>query len=83
MVKEDPESEAGKKKVEKLVERDVTKIRNEVDRKLDQCKADCPGECNSCGSEKIEELKLKLQVMGSYTNNFTPKLQLYHLEQKY
>ena len=62
MVKEDPESEAGKKKVEKLVERDVTKIRNEVDRKLDQCKADCPGECNSCGSEKIEELKLKLQV---------------------
>jgi len=61
MVKEDPESDTGKKKVQRLVDRDVTKIRNEIERKLEQCRQECPGECNSCGSTMIEELKLKLQ----------------------
>ena len=62
MVDADPESEDGKRKVEKLVERDVSKIRNDVERQLDQCREKCPSDCESCGSEKIEELKLKLQV---------------------
>ena len=62
MVEEDPESEDGKRKVQKLVDRDVKKLRNDVERQVDQCKQDCPSECDSCGSAKIEELKLKLQV---------------------
>ena len=62
MVEEDPESEDGKRKVQKLVDRDVKKLRNDVERQVSQCKQDCPSECDSCGSAKIEELKLKLQV---------------------
>ena len=62
MVEEDPESEDGKRKIQKLVDRDVKKLRNDVDRQVSQCKQDCPSECDSCGSAKIEELKLKLQV---------------------
>ncbi len=61
MVETDPKSEDGKRKIEKLVDRDVTKIRNDVDRQLNQCREKCPSDCESCGSEKIEELKLKLQ----------------------
>lgn len=61
MVEEDPESEDGKRKVQKLVDRDVKKLRNDVERQVSQCKQDCPSECDSCGSAKIEELKLKLQ----------------------
>lgn len=57
----DPDSEDGKRKLQKLVDRDVSKIRNDVDRQLGQCRAKCPSDCESCGSEKIEELKLKLQ----------------------
>jgi len=47
-------------KMVKLVDRDVTKIRNDVERQLNQCREKCPSDCESCGSEKIEELKLKL-----------------------
>ena len=65
MVEEDPESEDGKRKVQKLVDRDVKKLRNDVERQVSQCKQDCPSECDSCGSAKIEELKLKLQVFIS------------------
>lgn len=54
MVDSDPE------KMVKLVDRDVTKIRNDVERQLNQCREKCPADCDSCGSEKIEELKLKL-----------------------
>jgi len=61
MIEEDPESEDGKRKVQKLVDRDVKKLRNDVERQVAQCKQDCPSECDSCGSAKIEELKLKLQ----------------------
>merc|ERR1712210_15434 len=43
------------------VDRDVKKLRNDVDRQVSQCKQDCPSECDSCGSAMIEELKLKLQ----------------------
>jgi len=61
LVEEDPESEDGKRKIQKLVDRDVKKLRNDVDRQVSQCKQDCPSECDSCGSAMIEELKLKLQ----------------------
>lgn len=61
LVEEDPESEDGKRKIQKLVDRDVKKLRNDVDRQVSQCKQDCPSECDSCGSAKIEDLKLKLQ----------------------
>merc|ERR1712172_396108 len=61
LVEEDPESEEGKRKVQKLVDRDVKKLRNDVERQVSQCKQDCPSECDSCGSAKIEDLKLKLQ----------------------
>ena len=65
MIEEDPEKEDGKRKIQKLVDRDVTKLRNDVERQVSQCKQDCPSECDSCGSAKIEELKLKLQVFIS------------------
>ena len=65
MVDADPESEDGVRKIKKLVDRDVTKIKNDVQRQLDQCREKCPSECDSCGSEKIEELKLKLQEYKS------------------
>ena len=65
MVDADPESEDGQRKISKLVDRDVTKIKNDVQRQLDQCREKCPSECDSCGSEKIEELKLKLQEYKS------------------
>ena len=54
MVDSDPE------KMVKLVDRDVTKIRNDVERQLNQCREKCPSDCDSCGAEKIEELRLKL-----------------------
>ncbi len=56
----DPESEDGKRKIKKLIDRDVTKIRNEVDRQLMQCREACPADCESCGAEKINELNNKL-----------------------
>ena len=52
--------DSDEEKTRKLVDRDVTKIRNDVDRQLNQCREKCPSECVSCGSDKIEELKLKL-----------------------
>lgn len=57
MVEADPASD----KVQKLIDRDVKKLRNDVERQVGQCKQDCPSQCDSCGSAKIEELKLKLQ----------------------
>lgn len=60
MVEANPDSDNGKRKIAKLVERDVSKIRNDVERQLNQCIEKCPSDCKSCGSEKIEELKLKL-----------------------
>jgi len=65
MVTEDPESEDGKRKIQKLVDRDVKKLRNDVERQVGQCQQDCPSECDSCGSAKIEELKIKLQEYKS------------------
>ena len=68
LVEEDPETEDGKRKIQKLVDRDVKKLRNDVDRQVSQCKQDCPSECDSCGSAMIEELKLKLLAIRSPDN---------------
>ena len=65
MIDAEPETDDGKRKIDKLVDRDVTKIRNDVERQLNQCREKCPSDCESCGSEKIEELKLKLQEYKS------------------
>ena len=35
MVEEDPESEDGKRKIQKLVDRDVKKLRNDVERQAE------------------------------------------------
>ena len=47
-------------KIQTLVDRDITRIRNDVERALDKCRQNCPSDCVSCGSAKIEEIKLKL-----------------------
>lgn len=40
--------------------RDVKGIRNDVKRLLEACQKNCPGECDSCGAEKIDEVSEKL-----------------------
>ena len=42
----DPQSEDGMKKIKKIISRDVAGIRNNVQRQLKQCQAECPGECD-------------------------------------
>ena len=49
-------------KIQTLVDRDITRIRNDVERALDKCRQNCPSDCVSCGSAKIEEIKLKLAL---------------------
>ena len=56
-----------------LLYRDVRSIRNDVKRALDECKKNCPGECDSCGAEKIMEVSDKLKDY---------KLQLEDLEEE-
>ena len=46
--------------VQRLLRRDVRGIRNDVKRLLDACQQNCPGECDSCGAEKIDEVMDKL-----------------------
>ncbi len=41
--------------------RDVRGIRNNVKRMLTSCQQRCPGECESCGAEKIDEVADKLR----------------------
>ena len=41
--------------------RDVRGIHNDVKRLLDACQKNCPGECDSCGAEKIDEVTDKLK----------------------
>ena len=36
-------------------------MRNDVRRLLDICQQNCPGECDSCGAEKIDEVADKLR----------------------
>lgn len=55
------DAEEDKDAIERLVRRDVRSIRNEVKRLLDQCQEKCPGECDSCGAEKIDEVAEKLK----------------------
>ena len=47
-------------KRERIIERDVPRIKSDVDRQLQQCRKACPSDCDSCGAKKIEELQLKL-----------------------
>ena len=42
------------------MDRDVPRIKSDVDRQLQQCRKACPSDCESCGAKKIEELQLKL-----------------------
>ena len=48
-------------KIEKIVKRDVASLRNNVERQLNECQKRCPSECKSCGSDKIKEIKDKLE----------------------
>jgi hypothetical protein len=50
----------GTTKLERVVERDVPRIKSDVDRQLQQCRKACPSDCDSCGAKKIEELQQKL-----------------------
>ncbi len=36
-------------------------VRNDVKRLLDACQQACPGECDSCGAEKIDQVADKLK----------------------
>jgi predicted RNase H-like nuclease (RuvC/YqgF family) len=54
-----PEEDA--EAIDRLIRREVRSIRNEVKRLLDQCQEKCPGECDSCGAEKIDEVSEKLK----------------------
>lgn len=54
----DPEEEA--EAVERVRRRDVRSVRNDVKRLLDICQQNCPGECDSCGAAKIDEVAEKL-----------------------
>lgn len=54
-----PETDA--EAIERLIRRDVRGIRNDVKRLLQECQSKCPGECDSCGAEKIDEVSEKLR----------------------
>ncbi len=55
----DPEIDADA--IARVQRRDVRSIRNDVKRLLDLCKQACPGQCDSCGAEKIDEVADKLK----------------------
>jgi len=48
-------------KVKRILTRDVVKVRNEVDRLLQQVRKTCISACDACGAEKIDEVLDKLQ----------------------
>ncbi|QQP40805.1 Uncharacterized protein FKW44_014977, partial [Caligus rogercresseyi] len=53
-IEDDPEA------IKKLIKRDIRSVRNDAEISLKKCKEKCPTACDSCGSEKITELKDKL-----------------------
>jgi len=55
------ETEEGARKISQIIDRDVAKLRNDVERQLQQCRKNCPSDCESCGAAKIDELLQKLQ----------------------
>jgi len=55
------QEDGNEEKIEKIVKREVASLRNNVERQLNDCKKRCPNECESCGSEKIKEIKDKLE----------------------
>jgi len=55
----DPEND--KEAIERLIRRDIRSIRNDVKRALDKCQQNCPGECKSCGAQKIKDVSDKLK----------------------
>ncbi|TRY76845.1 hypothetical protein TCAL_06875 [Tigriopus californicus] len=46
--------------IEKILRRDVRSVRNDAKRLLEDCQQRCPGECDSCGAERIDEVADKL-----------------------
>ena len=58
LVGEDNES-----KIARILSRDVVRVRNEVDRLLQQCRRTCITECEACGADKIDEV---LDKLGDY-----------------
>jgi hypothetical protein len=55
----DPETD--KDAMERLVKRDIKAVRNNAERLLKQCQQKCPGECESCGATKIDEIAEKIK----------------------
>ncbi len=47
--------------ITRIKRRDIRSIRNDVKHELDICKQSCPGQCDSCGAEKIDEVSDKLK----------------------
>lgn len=45
----------------RISRRDVRSLYNDVKRLYDQCQQNCPGECKSCGAEKIDEISEKMK----------------------
>ena len=54
----DPESDA--EAIKRIMRREVRGIRNDAKRLQEACQQRCPGECDSCGAEKIDEVMDKL-----------------------
>jgi len=48
-------------KVKRILTRDAVRVRNEVDRQLQQVRKTCIHACDACGAEKIDEVLDKLQ----------------------
>eukprot|EP00095_Tigriopus_kingsejongensis_P007137 maker-scaffold687_size111633-snap-gene-0.26 protein:Tk07137 transcript:maker-scaffold687_size111633-snap-gene-0.26-mRNA-1 annotation:"pollen specific glycine-rich protein grp16" len=46
--------------IDKIIRRDVRAIRNDAKKLLDDCQQRCPGECDSCGAERIDQVAEKL-----------------------
>ncbi len=55
----DPEVDA--EAITRVNRRDVRSVRNDVKRLLDICAQSCPGQCDSCGADKIDEVQDKLK----------------------
>lgn len=46
--------------IEKILRREVRAVRNDAKSLLEDCQQRCPGECDSCGAERIDEVADKL-----------------------
>jgi len=55
--------EKSESKIKRILTRDLVRVRNEVDRLLQDCRRTCITECDACGAEKIDEV---LDKLGDY-----------------